>query len=314
VSAPPDRWLVLRVPVAPDPDLRALLVEALLELPCRGVEERDEALVVYLPPPDEDEHIVADEMERHLQALTGHDGLRIEVDWQAHEAWEEHWRRGLRPRRVTSRLVVAPSWVRVEPEPGDLILALDPGLAFGTAEHPTTRGCLRLLDGRVEAGARVADVGAGSGILSVAAALMGAETVLALELDPWACAVARENAAANGVADRVEVRAVAVGPDFLPGEPPFDGVMANIETGILLPLLDGFHAGLRADGWLILSGIPEAEAGEVLRAARSQGFSVEEEDREASWWSAAFRCADAGTAPDGAPEGTGAEGSFPGSV
>jgi ribosomal protein L11 methyltransferase len=174
---------------------------------------------------------------------------------------------------------------------------MDPGMAFGTAEHATTRGCLRLLDARVRAGDRVADVGTGSGILAIGSALLGAASVLGIEMDEWSCAVARENAEKNGVADRIRVLRCEVDDRFVPGEPPFDGIVANIESGTLLRLLPGFRAGLREGGFLILSGILHPEAGSISDRASGCGFASDGEDREGEWWSGAFRAAPAAAPP-----------------
>jgi ribosomal protein L11 methyltransferase len=284
----PDRWLVLRVRCPADPDRAALAVEELLALPARGVEERDGRLVVYLPPPgDGDPAPVVERVARRLGPILG-EPPRVEARWQPHEAWEERWRRGLAPRRVTSRLVVSPSWCDPRLAPGEIGIIVDPGMAFGTAEHPTTRGSLQLLDRLVEPGHRAADVGAGSGILSIAAARLGAVRVLALESDPWACGAARENVERNGVEERVEVVEAVVTPRFVAGALPLDGIVANIESGVLVSLLPGFRAGLAPGGWLILSGILESEAGGVREAAASEGFRFASEVREDGWWSGAF--------------------------
>jgi ribosomal protein L11 methyltransferase len=297
-ETPPDRWMVLCIDPGPDPDLRELLVDQLLSgtlltsvgidgVP-RGVEERDAGLVVFLPPP---EGVDTEALGARIQAELGAGGMEsasVEVSWQPHEAWSELWRRGIHTRRVSPRVVVTPPWEPVEPAPGEAVVTIDPGMAFGTSEHPTTRGCIRLLDPRVEVGSRIVDVGAGSGILAIACAKLGAASVLALELDPWACTAARENAERNGVDERVRVRARAVNAEFLPGEEPFDGLVANIESGILLPLIPGFAHGVRAGGWMILSGILQSESHRILERANDVGFELTDEDREGEWWSAAF--------------------------
>lgn len=294
----PDRWLVLRIPVSPDPVRRERVVDFLMEgglgeTQPRGVEEQEGGLVVYLPPPSVAEGGVGAVVERvrrglrHLGEDRASDAVR--PGWQAHEAWAEHWRAGFGTRRITPRIVVTPSWEPVEAAPGDLVLVVDPGMAFGTSEHPTTRGCLRLLDRHVEPGSRWADVGSGSGILAMACARLGADTVLALELDPWACTAARENLERNGLTETVRVESRAVGPAFLPGEEPFDGIVANIEAGILKPLVPGFARGLRSGGVLVLSGILLAEAPVMREIAEATGFHFVEEDREEEWWSCAFR-------------------------
>ena len=195
---------------------------------------------------------------------------------------------------------MSPTWAEPVLRPGDRLLTLDPGIAFGSAAHPTTRGCLRLLVERVRPGQRIADVGTGSGILAIAAALFGARPVLALDSDPWACAAATENARRNGVSGVVSVVEAAVGTEFLPGEAPFDGIVANIESGPLVRRLDGFRGGTRRGAWAILGGILEEESAWVEAAAVRAGFSLEATDSEAGWWSGAFLGVGvARNAPDG---------------
>jgi ribosomal protein L11 methyltransferase len=299
----PDRWLVLHLPVGPDPELRERLVALLMESGWsgeapRGVEERRDGLVVYLPPPESGVASLVERLKAELEAGGAPEvAAGVRPSWQPHEAWADHWRRGFGTRRITPRITVTPTWEPVNAARGEIVLTLDPGMAFGTAEHATTRGCLRLMDGRVQPGTRVADVGAGSGILSIAAAHLGAASVLALELDPWACTAARENAERNGVADRVRVVSRGVGPAFVEGEAAFHGIVANIETPILRPLVPGFARGLVPGGWLILSGILEPDGPGMVGTAAAAGFHLEAEDREAGWWSAAFTALRPAAAP-----------------
>lgn len=317
-GAVPDRWLVVEVDRPADPNDVGLLVEELLTFPVRGVEELEDGLAIYLAAEGREASEIVDEIRLRLDRIL--DGpAHVRFRWQSHQAWEESWKRGLEPRRITSRLVVSPSWMDPELEAGDLLVVVDPGMAFGTAEHPTTRGSLRLLDRLIEPGQRVADVGAGSGILSIAAARLGADEVVALEVDPASCETARENVRRNGVADRVRVEERDVTPEFLPGEALFDGIIANIESGVLLRLLSAFRSGLREGGWLILSGVLADESAQVQSAAEREGFRFHTEDCEGEWWSAAFTstpvvAGDESPAEPGAPRpGAGPTGREPGS-
>lgn len=295
----PERWLVVEVSSPEDPEISGLLIEELATIGVGGVEETRDVLRIYVPAAEEDRDELLERVESIVSAHGAGGPTGCTYSWQAHEDWSELWRQGLEPRRVTSRLVVTPTWKEPDSRPGDLVITLDPGMAFGTAEHPTTRGCLRLLDRWVEAGQRIADIGAGSGILSIAAVLLGADRVLAVEMDAWSCTIARENAEANGVADRIEVRELRIGPEFLPDRPPFDGIVSNIESGVLDPLLPGFRSGLVEGGWLILSGILDSESADILRDARAAGFRLEAEDTEDQWWSGAFRDEGSSGDPDG---------------
>jgi ribosomal protein L11 methyltransferase len=215
---------------------------------------------------------------------------RVTWSWQRQEDWAELWKRGLDTRRITHRIVVHPSWLEPSTEPGDIVIQVDPGMAFGTAEHGTTRGCLRLLDKLVAPGDSVLDVGAGSGILSVCAALLGAADVLAVDMDPLAVSAAVENAERNGVAAVVQVEERRVTESWLRALTPRDGVVANLETSLVLPLLSGLVAATHHPGWLVLSGILLPEREDVLEAVRGQAAHLElrHEEVDGEWWTGAF--------------------------
>ena len=180
------RWLQVRVRARADADLSSMsvdgLVEGLLALGGRAAEERDGWYMTAIEEPSDLDAFVA-RARSTLAELTGSDAIDLEVEWRNHEDWAETWKRGLAPRWVTPRILVRPSWTSPPAEIPAVEIVLDPGMAFGTAEHGTTRGCLRLLDGVVQTGDRVLDVGSGSGILAIAAVLLGAAEVIAVEAD-----------------------------------------------------------------------------------------------------------------------------------
>jgi ribosomal protein L11 methyltransferase len=282
---PVDRWLEITIEADADPEL---IPPLLLELGGSAVEEASGAFRTYLPPPPDLDGFL-EKARGLLERSAPSGGARLSWRWQPQEDWETLWRRGLGPRRITHRLVVSPSWEQVAIGPGEILITLDPGMAFGTAEHATTRGCLRILDDLVEPGARVVDVGAGSGILSIAAARLGAEEVLALEMDGMSCETARENVFKNGVNDRVRVLELLVAPEEPFPNAPFDGIIANLQSHLLEPLLPAFTENLTPDGWLVLSGILLEERQDMVDIASNHGFSLLGEDEEGGWWTGAFR-------------------------
>jgi ribosomal protein L11 methyltransferase len=282
----PAAWLLLSVQ-APPPGEEILLLEALRRLGARSVERVGQRYVALFPPRDPD--ALLREAESVIRASTSLRDPWLSWSWRSRDEWAEEWSSALQPVRAGERLVVTPRGREPQLREDDLQIRLVPGLGFGTAEHATTRSCLRLLERLLSPGERAADVGSGSGILAVAAALLGARHVLALELDPHACAAARANVAENGVSDRVEVRHVEVRPETLHGEAPLNGITANLQAGILLPLLPGLSRALTDGGWLIVSGILRAESQDVLRAASGAELRLEEVEVEDGWWTAGFR-------------------------
>jgi ribosomal protein L11 methyltransferase len=186
----------------------------------------------------------------------------VALEFVADRAWEREWLKDFRPMRFGRRLWVCPAGRRPD-GPAPVVLALDPGLAFGTGTHPTTALCLEWLDAAIAGGERVLDYGCGSGILALAALKLGAEEAAALDIDPQALVATRENAAKNGLSQRV---AVAESADALVGR--FDVVLANILSGPLVTLAPALAARTRAGGALLLAGMLERQADEVARAYR----------------------------------------------
>ncbi len=264
---------------------REAAVDALLEMGGRAVQETPESVVTHLTPPD-DLDATLSKLRRRLLALGIPDPELVHA-WQPHEAWEKLWKQGLGLRRVTDRIGVLPSWCSPEESLPEITIVIDPGMAFGTAEHATTRGSLRLLDQAVSAADRILDAGAGSAILSIAAAKLGAKQVTAVELDPYACEAARDNVRRNG-ARGVDVVQAEITPGWLAAAGSFDGIVANMQTGIILPLLRPFRRALAEHGWLIVSGVLADEWPRIQAAAAGSGLSLVSVDAEEEWRSAWF--------------------------
>lgn len=280
--------LAVRTPL---PELAGLVADGLLALGGAAVEEKDGALLTYVPAPDDADAFAAEARERLAEWLPDGTALELEWRWQENEDWAAEWKRGLGPRQVTERIVVKPTWTEWDAAPGQVVIDVDPQMAFGTGEHATTRGCLRLLDGSVGAGARVLDVGSGSGILAIAAVRLGAAEAVAVEYDPDANINARENFERNGVDASVRLVEAMADDALLEELGRFDLVLANILSGVIRPLLPAMRSALggSAEGRLIVSGILRTESPDVIRDAGAAGFRVEQVDEEEEWWSALLR-------------------------
>ncbi|MDK4201066.1 50S ribosomal protein L11 methyltransferase [Pseudomonas sp. HR1] len=206
-------------------------------------------------------------LEQRVQLLAN--GLVYEVERLEDQEWERSWMDNFQPMRFGQRLWIVPSWHEA-PEPEAVNLLLDPGLAFGTGTHPTTSLCLQWLDGEPVQGLQVLDFGCGSGILAIAALLLGAERAVGTDIDVQALEASRENANRNGIDP---ARFPLYLPVDLPGEPA-DVVVANILAGPLVGLAEQITRLTRIGGRLALSGIL-AEQAEDVRAAYAGCFDLE---------------------------------------
>ena len=196
------------------------------------------------------------------------------------EDWLDAWKRHFQPLPVGQRLIVIPAWQPYEPEEGQIPIIIEPGMAFGTGLHPSTRLALQLLESSVRPGARVLDVGTGSGILAIAAARLGAVEVVATDIDPQAVAAARENIARNELTAKVQVHEGS----FPARRTPFDVVVVNILHHVILNLLDqGLWEYVRPGGDLLLSGIIRPHETEVLLAVTARGGRIAHRLVEEDW-------------------------------
>lgn len=215
-------------------------------------------------------------IERLRQALWHLGQIRFVSDLitepREEEDWANAWREHFHVHRVGKSIVIRPPWREHTPQPGDHVLTLDPGMAFGTGLHPSTRLCLIAAEELVQMGDRLLDVGTGSGILAIAALHLGAGHVLGLDVEEVAVETAQVNGEANGFGrDRFPLIVGSLGPQEHYNT--YDGVFANIIARIIRELAPYLYASLRPGGWLIASGIIADRADEVRDTLTAVGFS-----------------------------------------
>lgn len=197
-----------------------------------------------------------------------------EADWS--EAWKAHYA----VLHVGQRTVIVPQWQDYTPQPGEVAVILDPGMAFGTGTHPTTRLCLAALEEVIRPGMRVLDLGTGSGVLAIAAARQGAAGVLALDNDSIAVDSARRNISFNGLGDVVQVRAGS----FERAQGPYDLILVNILAQIIVDMLElGLADLLAPQGIMVASGIIDTQEDQVRHALAAHGLRVVERQAEHDW-------------------------------
>ncbi|MCL5024877.1 MAG: 50S ribosomal protein L11 methyltransferase [Chloroflexi bacterium] len=196
------------------------------------------------------------------------------------ENWNDAWKRYFTVHHVTPRIVIKPSWRQYSPQPEDVVVELDPGAAFGTGLHPTTKLCLQALEELVWHGMRVLDVGTGSGILAITAAKLGAGEVVAVDIDPVAARVAQENVDLNHVGDQVVVQKGTADAAAGAG---FDMIVANIIASVIIDLAPALATNLRPGGKLVASGIIRGRTSEVRASLRAAGLRDIVSQRSGDW-------------------------------
>ena len=265
------RWTTVRAANFSD---RPAVTRALFHAGAEGVQDLDTEILTHIADADEDG------IRRTVRAADPSASLTFtptpDVDWSA------EWRARISSHRLGA-LTVTPPWL-ADAFPPDARIVIEPAMAFGTGEHETTRGVVRLLHAVIRPGDTVADLGAGSAVLAIAAAKLGAARVVAIELDHDAIGNAEENVARNEVSDRVSV----IEGDaalLLPLVAPVRVVLANIISSVLMELLPVIADALSDDGAAILSGILQEERSDMLGVLEAGGWRVVSDDREGQWWS-----------------------------
>ena len=264
----------------------------LLELNATGVEFKETApstvnLIAYYPLDDR----VGGRMQRLRNFLSelptwgiSPHPARIDLQPVKSEDWEEAWKAAFPPQRIGKQILITPTWSNTPHNETDVVIRLDPGMAFGTGQHPTTRLSLKLLEDAIEPHYRVADIGTGSGILTIAAVKLGAQQVDAIELDPTAIPVAAANFEANSVAGKVRL---SQGDGLKDIEGKYHLIIGNILTKVVLPIIPYCTPRLHEAGTVIFSGILDTELGQVesvLEANQLRRLQVVRETEDDLTW------------------------------
>jgi ribosomal protein L11 methyltransferase len=269
-------WWALDIRVAP-PEQQALAAW-LVERTGQAVEERDDGSLVTFAV----DEVAADQLAAAIADRTAAPVVRRPLELSD---WSTKWREGLAPRHL-GRLTVVPSWINYSPAPLEVVLVLDPETAFGSGEHGSTRAALTLLGRHLRPQDVVLDLGSGSGILAIAAALLGASRAIGIEVDEEAQPVALRNAERNGVRGTTEFL-IGDAADLDPLLGPADLICSNILRSVNLTLLPTIHSALHPGGRAVFAGMEAAEASMFGPQLQAAGFVIIEEVIDAGWWAVA---------------------------
>lgn len=243
----------------------------------------------YLRPSPE-----ADRIQDSLRIAVASAPLTRDAEWRdaallKETSWRDEWKKHFGLQRIGRSLIIRPSWVRYATNDGDVVIDIDPGMAFGTGQHPTTAMCLRAFEDLVTAGASVLDIGCGSGILAIAAARLGATRVVAIDNDPQAIGASHVNIAANDATALIEVREGTLDA----ADEQFDIVVANISGLALGRLAPVIHGSLNTGGRLVASGFLEDAVDTLRDTFAAAGLEMEDVVEDGVWCAIIARRSDA---------------------
>lgn len=254
--------------ITTDPFNVEILSSILWQLNIDGINEEVNCLKVFA----QDENVTVQSIEEELKHLQENKLLRefsVQENYIVEKNWNEEWEKSREVVHVSDKIVIKPTFKVYEAKVNEIVLTLDPKMSFGTGDHQTTRICLMFIEMYLKSGMKVLDAGSGTAILGITAAKLGAESVIAFDIDDWCYDNGIENTQLNNVVDKVEIRKCELN-DIK--ENDFDMIIANIQKNILLELIDGFKYRIKTNGILILSGLLEIDKNAIVSRYSELGF------------------------------------------
>lgn len=268
----------IKLVISIDDDYQETLISELLELEFDAFEQQDGRIITYVPK-ERFSDVHREHIEGILRAYPG-DGFIETEEVVADRNWNKEWEKTIVAQTI-GRFYVKPTWQRDEPGVDDILLEIDPKMAFGTGYHETTRLMLKLLPDVIEEDDLVLDAGTGTGILAIAAIKLGAEQAFAFDIDEWSITNTRENILLNSVDKQVAVRKGSL--ETIPNGSEFDVILANIERNTILDMLPKLKELLKKKGKMLLSGLLEKDENSISKKLDELNLKVIEIRQENEW-------------------------------
>ncbi len=272
--------------ITAEPFIPEVISCLLWELNISGVNEEVNCLKIFA---NEESDLTYEQIKSQLEKLVSQKLLfnfNIEEHLLEDKNWNEKWEKSLNVIEVSDKIVIKPSFRKYEPRPGKIVIEIDPKMSFGTGEHQTTKLVLQLLEKYIKRGDKVLDIGAGTGILSIAAIKLGAASAVAVDNYEWCLLNGKENCKLNLVSDKVDVRLGEV-EDII--EKDFELILANIQKNLLLKIAGEIKTRIKQGGYLILSGLLIPDENEIEQKYMEQNFKLIKVKKMDEWIAMVFR-------------------------